>query len=501
MNNQDGLWAALDLGSNSFHLLLADVDAGRITTIERIKDKVQLLSGFEQGQIQSTAYERGLACLKRFSQRLNGLPEDRILVMGTAALRQATNSSDFLAQASQQLRVPISVISGEDEAQLIYRAVVEGARAQHTQQLVLDIGGGSTELCLGLDGEAQAALSVYVGCVAYKDDFFSVGQSSGYQAAKKAAAAALNEALSDRFEPLPRELDVVGTSGTIESVLMVLRANGWASDTITRGSMEQLEQAIVDERWVVEVGLPGLAPDRVDIFPSGVAILAACFEVLGLDELRYVDVSLLHGMLFQASGSRQFDGGENRLAGRSIDHLAQRFNVNVAQARRVRATALALFDDAMAWWEDDVDANRLWLQRAAELHELGMEINARHYHRHGAYIIKHAQIPGVEELERQIIALLVRGHRRSLPNLAFQAFNPTLAATLIRLVAILRIAVILERSHTDADSPEASLQIDGDTLTLDCTAGWLAAHPLSAKELGEEIKQLKTAGLSLILAD
>ena len=275
MNNQDGLWAALDLGSNSFHLLLADVDAGRITTIERIKDKVQLLSGFEQGQIQSTAYERGLACLKRFSQRLNGLPEDRILVMGTAALRQATNSSDFLAQASQQLRVPISVISGEDEAQLIYRAVVEGARAQHTQQLVLDIGGGSTELCLGLDGEAQAALSVYVGCVAYKDDFFSVGQSSGYQAAKKAAAAALNEALSDRFEPLPRELDVVGTSGTIESVLMVLRANGWASDTITRGSMEQLEQAIVDERWVVEVGLPGLAPDRVDIFPSGVAILTA----------------------------------------------------------------------------------------------------------------------------------------------------------------------------------------------------------------------------------
>jgi exopolyphosphatase/guanosine-5'-triphosphate,3'-diphosphate pyrophosphatase len=242
--------------------------------------------------------------------------------------------------------------------------------------------------------------------------------------------------------------------------------------------------------------MPGLSPDRVDIFPAGVAILKACFEKLRLESLRFVDVSLLNGMILDAIGTGGRPYMRSELANRSVDELAQRFGVDRKQASRVGATALALFEAARSPWVLGEESKQ-WLVWAAQLHELGMQVNVRHYHRHGSYILKHAELPGVVEHERNIVALLIRGHRRSLPGLAFQAFDPTLVQTLTRLVAILRLAAILERSHSDGESPIFTAAVSAEGLKLNLENDWLAKHKLSAKELEVEIVQLATAGIEL----
>lgn len=492
------LWAALDLGSNSFHLLLVAIEDDRVTVLERLKEKVQLLGGVQDGVIQPAAFARGLQCIARFKQRLSGLNSEQMVVMGTHALRQAKNADPFINEVGFILGSPLSVITGRQEAQLIFKAVGFGfgVRQQGTGQMVIDIGGGSTEFGLGAKGRASNTLSLEMGCVAYKDLFFKTGQSSGYEAAKRAALDCIERVdVSAIFNGL-KDAELLGTSGTIESVQTVLRANGWVRDAITAEAMQRLEVAIVDEQWIVEAGLPGLSPDRVDIFPAGVAILKACFEALQLESLRFVGVSLLNGMILDAIGTGGRPYMRNELANRSIDELAQRFSIDRKQATRVTATALVLFEAARSVWVLEEESKQ-WLVWAAQLHELGMQVNVRHYHRHGSYILKHAELPGVDEHERNVVALLVRGHRRSLPGLAFQAFDPTLVKTLTRLVAILRLATILERSHSDAESPAFTADVAEEGLKLNFANNWLAGHELSAKELEVEVVQLAAAGIAL----
>jgi exopolyphosphatase/guanosine-5'-triphosphate,3'-diphosphate pyrophosphatase len=493
-------WAALDLGSNSFHLLLARRSGASFVVQERLKEKVQLLSGFAHGQIQADAQSRGLACLQRFAQRLRPLRPEQIRAVGTCALREAHNAQQFAAAAERVLGAPLEIIDGGYEARLIYGAVAHEVGAG--KRLVIDIGGGSTELALGDGRHVQHAESINVGCVAFKDQFFAAGsmQTAGYTAARQAAVSALTQApqagtLRERLRN-SESAAVFGTSGTIESVQMVLIANGWSSEVITRDALRRLESAIVDDRWVIEAGLPGLAPDRTDIFPAGVAILSACMDVLGIESCAYVDVSLLQGMICEAVVPEP----EVDLKQDSVQQLSTRFNVDLAQAARVTRTAKRLYQQSAGWWTDN-DEYMALLDWAANLHELGVHISARHYHRHGAYIVKHAELPGFSEHQQRILALLIRGHRRSMPGLAFRAFDPELAHQLLRLVALLRLAVILERSHNDDDSPAVTLSVDSDRLHLDCGPGWLDAHPLSHRELQVEIEQQASAGIHLVLAN
>ena len=498
-------WAALDLGSNSFHLLLVRRAGASFVVVERLKEKVQLLGGFADGRMTDAATQRGLQCLARFSQRLQGIGSHQICAMGTCALRQADNADAFVLAAQQVLSAPVQVISGEEEARLIYAAVAHHLGRPEVPRLVIDIGGGSTELALDRAASLSSTqpASVNLGCVALKDRFFVDGRvlPDAYQRARAFAVDTLTQVLDPTLSADCKDdaLAVFGTSGSIESILAVLRANGWSSEEITAQALGMLEDAMIADAWLIDAGLPGLAPERVDIFPAGVAILSACFEVLRLRSMAYVDVTLLQGIICE-----RLIGDETMadldLRQDSVDQLAQRFSVDPHQARRVIGCAQTLFDQAggaLALGEDD----RRLLQWAAQLHELGVHINARHYHRHGGYIIKHTEMAGFTETEQSMLALLVRGHRRSMPGLAFHAFDPQLAERLLKLVILLRIAVILQRSHTDADAPQMTLNVDGPALQLSCGEGWLAAHPLSAKELEVEAGQLATAGYSLVVAD
>ncbi len=491
-------WAALDLGSNSFHLLLVRREGDGFVVVERLKEKVQLLAGFDGGALQPGAHSRGTACLRRFAQRLASLHPDRIVAMGTYALRQASDAGAMVAAHQRVVGAPLEIISGEREAELVYRAVDYYAGQSGLSRLVLDIGGGSTELAVGSGPQPVAVTSVALGCVALKDRCFAGPRTlpGDYARAKAAAVMALHDALADsNLQSAGKPAAVFGTSGTVQSVLTVLRANGLAWDSITRDGLAELEAGLLDGRWVLHAGLPGLAPDRVDIFPPGLAVLAACMEVLDLPEVRYVDVSLLHGMVCEALAKETALPNED-LKSTSVLALADRFGVDRAHARRVQRCAAGLFDAVQQAWDLEPELAQL-LGFAAQLHELGTAVNARHYHRHGGYVVKHADLAGFGADEQGVLALLIRGHRRSLPVLAFSAYDPEQGTRLLKLVALLRIAVILERSHSDAHSPVVGCTANATTLRLQLGDAWLQAHPLSARELEVEVGQLAGAGLTL----
>ncbi|MEE4284253.1 MAG: Ppx/GppA phosphatase family protein [Pseudomonadales bacterium] len=494
-------WAALDLGSNSFHLLIVQPHGASFIVHERLKEKVQLLGGFKDNCLAEDAQQRGLACLRRFAQRLAAIPAERLVVKGTYALRQAQNTHSFLQAAQEILRVPVQVISGDYEARLIYAAVTHHASTSNAPQLVLDIGGGSTELCFGFGPAVEAAASVDIGCVAFKDRHFSeVDQAQGFAAAKRAAKNALLQQLADSpisaSQLRAASAGVFGTSGTVESIQTVSEANGWSRGCITLEAMQRLERAIVEDRWVLEAGLPGLPPDRADIFPAGAAILSACFEVLEIEQLTYVDVSLLQGIICeQLVIDTQRDVRED-----TVEQLRKRFAIDAEQARRVTTTALSIYDQCADWCGGGEEYRDL-LRWAANLHEIGVHIAARHYHRHGAYVVKHTELPGFSEHQQSVLALLIRGHRRSMPGLAFRIFDTDEARILLRLVALLRIAVILERSHNDADSPQLRFRAADNRVELIFAQSWLSNHPLSMRELEVESQQQPVVNLELVFAD
>ncbi len=488
-------WAAIDLGSNSFHLLIAKPAGASFVVVERLKEKVQLLGGFRAGELHPQAQERGLACLARFAQRLKSIPPERTRAMGTYALRQAANAQRFTQAAEAILGVPIRVITGQQEAGLIYQAVDHHVNDPQKQKWVIDIGGGSTEFAMGVGAQVNQRHSIDVGCVAFKDKFFAETylHAGNYLQAKAEAKTALQQ--GGLVQPNGFENQCwYGTSGTIASIAAVLSANGWSNGEITTTAIQTLEEGIVNDHWVLQAGLPGLAPDRADIFAGGLAILSACFEVLGINRLQDVDVSLLQGIICEAVLPEQ----DIDLQEDSVVRLSRKFAVDQAQAQGVEETALLLFDAAGVWQLDE--SYRKLISWAARLHEVGTHISPQHYHRHGGYMIRHTAMPGFSELQKSMLALLIKGHRRRMPGLAFQSFPREISQPLIRLVALLRIAVILRRSHDPQEVLMPRLRISGgdlEILHLDCGADWLRQHPLSARELEVEKQQLATAGLHL----
>ncbi|MEM7098764.1 MAG: Ppx/GppA phosphatase family protein [Pseudomonadota bacterium] len=503
--------AAIDLGSNSFHLLIVRPDQEGFTEVERLKEKVQLLHGIEDQKLHADAMSRGRRCLRRYAQRLEAIDPDRIVVMGTQALRQASNGREYAADLSAILGVPVQVIEGVREAQLIYNAVDQrtGWLSQRNK-IVLDIGGGSTEIAIGDGSTSTHQISVGIGCVSFKDAFFDtqLGIAQQLEVATEYAQAQIAAHMAQEPEFAARLKDYVaagalsfGTSGTVESIMSVLAANGWIDEVITPDALDELYSALLEDRWVIDAGLPGLAPDRADIFPAGVAILRTSMTTLGLTELRFAGVSLLHGMVYEILPELDLPTSGRRVRQASVNRLATEFGVDPLQAKRVGDTAMILYQQTDSWWVGTDGEYGQLLRWAADLHEIGQHINSKHYHRHGGYVVKHAQLPGFTDLDRNKLAVLIRGHRRSLPEMAFRAFSADHQTFLMRSAALIRIAVILHRSHSDRDPPQVHAEVDQQAILLKLGDGWLERHPLTLAEMGVEIEQLARVGIQLRLMD
>jgi exopolyphosphatase/guanosine-5'-triphosphate,3'-diphosphate pyrophosphatase len=489
--------AAVDLGSNSFHMIVARIGDGHLHVIDRLKEMVRLGEGLTaERDLNPEVAARALACLERFGQRVRDMPLGSVRAVGTNTLRQLRTDDPFVTQAEAALGHPIDVIAGREEARLIYLGVAHGLAAGTERRLVVDIGGGSTELIVGEQFSPRLRESLHMGCVSMSRRHFADGRIS----AKAMERAELAGALEVR--PV-RELfrragwrHAVGSSGTIKAIAGVLAAQGWCDEGISAEALARLRDALVDFGSVEAIALKGLSEERRPVFAGGVAVLRTVFATLGVERMQVSDEALREGLIYEMMGRIRHEDVRER----TLRSLSRRFGVDRAHAARVEATARSLHRQLAEVWglEDPAWADMLgW---AARLHELGLMIAHSQYQKHGAYVLRSADLSGFTRHEQELLAALVLGHRRRYPVAELRALPAAMQQPGRRLCVILRLAVLMHRGRSAASKPEPRLSVDGDLLSLGFPGDWLGQHPLTRLELEEEAARLAAAGFALEFA-
>lgn len=495
----DSQFAALDLGSNSFHLIVATESNGRLQVVDKIKEMVRLSEGLvNTKRIDEDVATRALECLERYSQRLRSLPPENVRVVGTNALRQAKNASAFLRKAETALGHKIEIISGREEARLIYLGVAHDIEIQHDQRLVLDIGGGSTEIILGRKAQPQIIESLHIGCVSLSLRAFADGKlsRSNFKKAREYAAQEIEPVAEQyRTERWGVALGASGTISTAQAVALAMaEAQGSTYEGLTKKALAQIVDAMVDQEKLEKLNLPGLSSERAAVFPGGIAILQALFQGLGIDYLHVAQGALREGLLYDLIGRvHQQDTRES-----TAEDLMRRYHVDVKHARRVRDTALSLLAQVAKDW-DLTSANlRLNLGWGAMLHEIGMDISHSQYHKHGGYLLEHMDMPGFSTAEQNNLATLVRTHRRKFPKEEFALLGYD-AEKLLYLSILLRLSVLMHRSRSAIAQPHLEVTTKNDKLTLSLPKAWLASHPLTELDLAQEADYLASVDIKLII--
>jgi len=494
-NSQDTV-AAVDLGSNSFHMVVARLDQGRLQIIDRLREPVRLGEGLTPDQqITSEVAQRALDCLSRFGQRLKPLPPALVRVVGTNTLRQVDDGGDFLRQAEQALGHEIDVIAGREEARLIYAGVAHGLPAGNEQRLVVDIGGGSTEIIVGRGMDPIERESLFMGCVSMTRSFFADGSISDKTMQQAVTTAALEvRPVRTRYRALGWD-QAVGSSGTIKSIERVVRAAGWSDAGITAASLKKLRKALVEAGHVDKLKLEGLSDDRRPLIAGGTAVLSAIFDGLKIEQMAVSDEALREGLLYEMLGQIRHEDVRDR----TVQSLMQRFDVDAEQATRVQTTALALLDQVADAWSLSNPEDRQVLGWAAQLHELGLAIAHSGHHKHSAYVLANADLPGFSRQDQAVIAALVRAHRRKLSSNLFAGLGEAVRSSVLRLSILLRLAVLLHRGRSPKPRELPILQVDADaqTLQLQFPPGQLDERPLTVAELSREADYLNPISYQL----
>jgi len=490
---RDGdLLAAADIGSNSFHLIVARYEHGEPRVIDRLRDNIRLAAGLKSdGSLDNAHRDKALECLARFGQRVRGLPPQRVRAVATNAVRRLRAPEQFLAPAEAALGHAIEVVSGREEARLIYLGVAHGIPDTPGRRLVVDIGGGSTEFIIGEHLEPLKTESLQVGCVASTLRFFPDGKLSAkrWQQAQTEIAVELQQ-----FAAAYRAFgwrEAIGSSGTIRAIDAVLRDTGWSDAGITRAALARLRDAVLACGSVDRVAFPGLSADRAGIFAGGVAILEAAFAALELEHMRVAETSMREGLLYDMIGRAEHRDPRDA----SIEALVHRYAVDREHAVRVETCALALFDDVAVAWQLG-PAERDWLAWAARIHEIGLAIAHSQYHKHGAYIVEHSDLAGFASNEQHVLALLLRCQRRKPDAPAVRTLPERLRVPVARSVALLRLAILLGRAG-DARPAPVSLRADANHLHTDIDRTWLDTHPLTRADLDQERGYLKALDIKM----
>ena len=486
--------AAVDLGSNSFHMIVARIGDGHMQVIDRLKEPVRLGEGLtDEKLLRPEVVERALACLERFGQRLRGLPSGNVRAVGTNTLRQVRPEAQFIERAEAALGHPIAIIAGREEARLIYLGVAHGLAAGAERRLVVDIGGGSTEIIVGQGFTAQLRESLHMGCVSMNQRYFADGRISS-KAMERAELAGALEVRPVRATFRKRGWQtVVGSSGSVKGIAAVVQAEGWSEDGISATALRRLRDALVSAGRVSALDLKGLTEDRKPVFAGGVAVLRAVFETLGLEHMQVSDYALREGLVYEQMGRQRHQDMREH----TVQTLSRQFHLDQPHGRRVRATALRLHGQAARpWGLDDSRCPRM-LEWAARLHEIGLAVSHSQYQKHGAYLLRNADLAGFTRQEQVILAALVLGHRRKFPVQEFLTLPPGVQQSSKRLCILLRLAVLLHRGRALDSNPRPTLRVAEDTLTFEFPKDWLNKHPLTRLELEQEADVLKGAGIGL----
>ena len=483
--------AAVDLGSNSFHCQVVRVVGDQIYPLDSLREPVRLGAGLTKDKrLDDASQERALACLKRFGERLRDFDRRAVRAVGTNTLRVAKNAGTFLRRAQAALKFPIEVVAGREEARLIYLGVCHELPASKDKRLVVDIGGGSTEFIIGAGHRSLRLESIFMGCVSYSLRFFPDGRVSK-SAMKQAELAARNE-----LQPIVARFsrgnwqEAVGSSGTVRAIAEILQQNGFDDGGITPAGIDRLRSYLIKEGDMDKVELAGLRPDRVPVFPGGLAIMNAVLSELNIESMIATGGAMRQGVLYDLLG--RFHHRDMRDV--TVAQFMQRYHVDALQARRVGALALTLHRKLAPESGESDEAAVQRIAWAAKLHEIGISVAYSGYHKHSAYIVNNAEMPGFSNDEQLAVSLLVLAHRRSLNRVAKRIDEHDMDWS---MVFALRLAALFYRSRSDVALPALQPRLQGRKLRLAVDAGWLERNPLTVTALADEVREWDKIGFEL----
>lgn len=488
------LLASVDLGSNSFRLQICENNNGQLKVIDSFKQMVRFAAGLDEQKILSEESQtRALECLARFGERLHGFTPEQVRVVATNTFRVAKNIAQFIPKAEAALGFPIEIIAGREEARLIYTGVVHTLPPNGDRMLVIDIGGGSTEFVIGSDLKPTNTESLPLGCVTYSIRFFQNKiAAKDFQAA---ISAARNEI--QRISKIMKRTGwdfAVGTSGSAKSIRDVLAAEYPQESDITHEGMKKLAERIIAAGSVKKAKFSDLKPERVEVFAGGLAVMMAAFEELDIKKMTVTEAALRDGVFYDLIGRKLNEDMRDQ----TTAEFQKRYHVSQNQANRVAETAQAFMEKLCLARNVPVLDLAIWKQFlgwAGRLHEIGLDIAHTGYHKHSAYILENADMPGFSRKEQTVLAQLVLGHRGDLKKMTEVADdNPMLWSAILSL----RLAALFCRARLPLELPnQLQFRTDADTgaAVLRISSAWLDKHPLIADALNYESTQWNRADM------
>ncbi len=488
-------YAAIDLGSNSFHMLIVEAEGNSIRKIDSLRMPTRLGAGLDKNkQLTPETETAALNALAKYAERLRQVPQKHIRIVGTNTLRRAINKENFMHEACRLLGKPIEIISGREEARLIYSAVSHTFPDNNNQRLVIDIGGGSTELIVGRGLAPSLMESINMGCVSYSTLYLGNGDkltSSNFKRAMMEAELEL-QPLVVAYERAGWD-EAIGCSGTIKATARMLAELGLTDGTITQDSLRHLTRMAIKAGSVQAMNLTSISASRMQVVAGGLAVLRAVMRTLDINSIRASQVALREGIIFDMLGKAEHADIQSQ----TLANLTNRYSIDKRQASRVEKTASRLFELVVEPWKLDPEADRELLTWAARLHELGMGVAHTQYHKHGAYILENSDLLGFSLAEQKALSLLVRYHRRKIEHEAFDSLPDRERQRLLQLLGLLRLAALLHRGRHDEPLDEISLLVKDGQITVIAPQSWLDEHPLTYAELLAEAERLTHVDIKL----
>lgn len=486
------VFAAIDIGSNSFHLIVARLEHGEIRPLHVLAEKVQLGKGLKNHQLTDDAIQRGLACIERFQQLLASVKPDKIRAVGTNALRQAHNREVFTEPAEAILGIPVDVIYGREEARLVYLGVAHTLADDEHSRLVVDIGGGSTEFIVGKQFEPKRLESLQLGCVSYSEQFFPDGKINKKRFSRAYEQACVEVSHIRRYFKRANWVEAVGSSGTLQAVELLITAAGWRDHGIDQKSLKKLKKTLLKFETVDDIDLEGLNERRRGVITAGVAITLAIFDVLHVDVMRTSSGALREGAIYDLIGRRSHEDVRER----TVQAMLQRYAAEISNSESVGFYAKQLGIETAKNWglsEDDIDL----LTWSGRLHEIGIAISQKHSNRHAAYLIENSDMPGFSQGDQLFISRLLRGHRGKLPGYLLDGIPRNKQQKFARMLVLLRLAVTLKHADVPPISPEFYAKAEGNCLQVNFSQSWRELHPLTVWEVAESISVFEKLGVTL----
>lgn len=487
--------AAVDLGSNSFHMIVCSLKDGKVQTLDSLKEMVRLAAGLTADKnLDDATQHRALACLQRFGERIRNFSPDSVRVVGTNTLRTAHNSQQFIVKAEQALGHKIHIIAGVEEARLIYQGVANSLSSNANTRLVMDIGGGSTEYIIGMDDKPLTKESLNMGCVTVSNRFFKDGLLS-----KKAFKQAVLYA-EQHLEPHQDSFDskqwdeAIGASGSLKAIDKVLQASGWSNNGITFDGLEKLVEHVSCCSHIDEIDLPELNEDRLPVFMGGLAITYGTFRALGIKQMTVSDGALREGLIHDLLGRIY-----NRdIRSETVQTLASNYHTDKKHAARIKQTAQYMLEQLnVSRTRQDGENIQQFLGWAADLHEIGRDIAHSQYHKHGAYIIENGDLAGFSQRDQVLLATLIASHRKKFSLSYLKRLPAPWDYYAPILVIILRLAVVFHRNRHTFEMPEFKISMTKSKVQLTFPKDWLSQVPLTQADMVLEADYLEYAGFKL----